>query len=421
MVLAFLPRSPPLYIHIARAMLGHAPAASPLLVRSQVIVLAGACPGHLSHFAGARPCIRIFFCLNVIVKLSFLVRAPFFVVMASSSAGVKREGDAAAPSRRQRRAAVSTAKKLEPQLGDDSSGDEEGFGVVTCHGVIDGQDLVEGSSSETDASIDEATVQQTLLDMCPPASGSPSTAPVAAQPPSVDPAPLAGPRPPVTPPAPHLLRGLRTPGDDPLQDKSILTIFAVCVTTGSALPFAAGEMLTNVINRVRERGRCLAYFVDGNGWLWCNMATEAQATRASERLDERVIMNGSVTLSCQQTRPCDWPPGAAPLGERTVPDAPSHSQRYRGRGTQYSADGYKIKGGIRHTKSSGSSSSAGAAAGGAITGSVAPPPPPPPPPPSSSCSASGTFCAPPAAPPAPPPPPPEKAKPIIPPWRRPTK
>ena len=171
------------------------PPAIPALVHTYRTRNAGACPGSFA-LAGSLPsnCFswgmpRPSFTLRWGAPLHsylLLLECHRQTIISCSSPllrdhgllwGQAREGDApdpAAPSRRQRRAAVLTAKKLEQQLGGDSSSEEEGFGVVTCHGVIDGQDLVEGSSSETDASIDEATVQQALLDMCPPASGSSS-------------------------------------------------------------------------------------------------------------------------------------------------------------------------------------------------------------------------------------------------------
>ena len=58
------------------------------------------------------------------------------------------------------------------------------------------------------------------------------------------------------------------------------------------------ELLDNVAKRMRERGTVLNYFVSGNGWPWVKMGTEAQATRACQRLESIVVDGGRARLHC---------------------------------------------------------------------------------------------------------------------------
>ncbi|MFM7989106.1 MAG: hypothetical protein ACKPKO_58315, partial [Candidatus Fonsibacter sp.] len=74
------------------------------------------------------------------------------------------------------------------------------------------------------------------------------------------------------------------------------------------------ELLNNVVKRIRGRGTVVSYFGSGNGWLWVKMGTEAQATRACQRLDSIVVDGGRARLHCQQRRPGIWPLGLAPPG-----------------------------------------------------------------------------------------------------------
>ena len=168
--------------------------------------------------------------------------------------------------------------------------------------------------------------------------------------------------PPVAPVAPDI-------DQSSLQDRNIITVSCVG-RDGSTRRMDEPALSVNVMKRIRERGKVIAFFVDGNGWLWCNIATEKQATRMMERLDNVLIESGSVRLTCQQTRMCDWPPGLCPEGDRTVPKAPPHHQRHRA-GTR------TLKGGARHR---GATASGSAATVDEPSSSSRVPPTPPPPP-----------------------------------------
>ena len=184
--------------------------------------------------------------------------------------------------------------------------------------------------------------------------------------------------------------GLAVPGDSPLQDRSVLTVTCTTVADGSLLRLDQhSELYANVLKRIQERGRILAYFIDGNGWLWANMASEAQATRVFERHDGKRVQQDQVLVTLQQTRPCDWPPGVAPVGDRTVPPTPRNGGNRAGQWLE--------KGGIRHRGTGGSASGhhgSGSASEASSTTVAAPPltpqqprhPPPPPRPRASSAS-----------------------------------
>ena len=87
------------------------------------------------------------------------------------------------------------------------------------------------------------------------------------------------------------------------EDKHVLTI---CADGESTL---RPDLLQNTLSRVRERAQVISYFVDGNGWLWMNVGTEAQGRRAHSRIDSIVALGGAVALRCHMTAPSDWPSG----------------------------------------------------------------------------------------------------------------
>ena len=130
------------------------------------------------------------------------------------------------------------------------------------------------------------------------------------------------------------------PGDLGNEAKNILTIIASDPKDNSRIHLSNLELAANVMDKVRMRGRVLAYFVDAHGWLWVHMATEKQADKIVSRISNRLTWNDQAFLTVQQTRMCDWPPGIAPQGERTVPEL--HFSRHRA----------GVKGGMRHRSSS---------------------------------------------------------------------
>ena len=100
------------------------------------------------------------------------------------------------------------------------------------------------------------------------------------------------------------------------EPKTILTVYT---EEGCDMAGADVDLLHNIVDRVRECGSILSYFLTSGSWLWICMGTEAQASRAAKRLHGIKVMKSKFTLVCQQTRPSDWPPGMAPAGERTEP------------------------------------------------------------------------------------------------------
>ena len=122
------------------------------------------------------------------------------------------------------------------------------------------------------------------------------------------------------------------------QDHNVLTIWC------PEQPVIKGDLLLNIVARIRERGTITAYNVI-NGWLWVKMATEKQARRCEKRLNGINVLQHTCTIVCQLTRIGDWPPGFVP-DATTQPGVaiPPHHQRHRA--------GQKLKGGVRHARSS---------------------------------------------------------------------
>ena len=84
----------------------------------------------------------------------------------------------------------------------------------------------------------------------------------------------------------------------------------------------------------RGLARALLHHIPNICRVACQVATEAQAVRTHKRLDGVTVMGGGRrTLNAQLTKPGDWPPGVAPLGERQAPSRSAHPRR---------------KGGVRH-------------------------------------------------------------------------
>ena len=97
---------------------------------------------------------------------------------------------------------------------------------------------------------------------------------------------IAG-EPPAAPPA--------VPADAPedTEDKTILTVWA---EDGTPMQ---GALLHNVVDRIRERGNILSYFVTSNGWLWCKVGQggSARSFRTLLRLPSRHVCLTSVSCN----------------------------------------------------------------------------------------------------------------------------
>ena len=120
-------------------------------------------------------------------------------------------------------------------------------------------------------------------------------------------------------------------------DKRFLTVWA---DEGHPIKF---KLLTNVLSRIRERGRLLDYSLGIFGDLWCTLATDAQAERCRKRLDGVKVCGNTPrpsTLRALTTAPADWPP-TLPRG--AVIPVPAREVRGSGR-----SGAYAHRGGSRH-------------------------------------------------------------------------
>ena len=73
-----------------------------------------------------------------------------------------------------------------------------------------------------------------------------------------------------------------------------------------------------------------------------HVATEKQALRTFQRLHNTAVLGGAHVLRAQVTAAGDWPPGVAPVGDRTVPSLPSYLRHHNRRGGQRHLPAQKV-------------------------------------------------------------------------------
>ena len=85
----------------------------------------------------------------------------------------------------------------------------------------------------------------------------------------------------------------------------------------------AGYILDNVMDRVRAMANIKLSCVADN-WLWLQVATEAQALRCEQRMDNVTMCQGKFLARVKASSPADWPPGMLPWLEQDAAQPESH-------------------------------------------------------------------------------------------------
>jgi len=108
------------------------------------------------------------------------------------------------------------------------------------------------------------------------------------------------------------------------------------------------ELVLNVMQRIRERGRVRSFYVR-DSFLYAMMNTCEQVVRAEKRINGRVALQ-RVTLQCESCAVSDcpdvFPVGGEDEAGRLAADA-MHVPRHRA-GVKKSAKAKACKGGVRH-------------------------------------------------------------------------